>query len=183
MHYAKVSTLTVWDSWVWARSCRETISLITCSTAATAERAVPRSQTLSWRSARPGWIKFRKSFASRACQAVSALITSPSAATSINRWRSHFSRFVGGFLTPAFLTALAIAVSRFSSSCRCNTHRSNASRIEPARTVAALHSPLDKALFIALISMRRFSRIAWSSIKLNSAVSDEGNSSGQSSKT
>ena len=41
-------------------------SRATNSTAAFAASAEPRSQSRSFRSARPGWIKFLKSFASRA---------------------------------------------------------------------------------------------------------------------
>jgi hypothetical protein len=56
--------------------------------------------------------------------------------------------------------------------------RSSASIAEPARTVAAFHSPFDKALLIAPRSLRRFALRSVSEMKLSFAVVAEGFSSG-----
>jgi sulfur dioxygenase len=133
------------------------------STAASAVKAVARSQTSSRRRARPGWIRLRKFWANIACWKVLGLIRASVLATAIRFPRGQSSGDPFGFWARfARLGALVTA------------HNSNASAAAPAKTVAAFHSPLWRALVAVLMSSRMLSRRSISEINCNSAVAWEG---------
>src|SRR5258708_7947581 len=126
-------------------------SRTTCSMPATAERAVARSHFSPRRWATPGWMKFRKSFASLDCFAVFGLMISSFSATWMYSYKFHRSRSFGSGLVVrsplALRAAMALAICAAGRVLR--TQRSRASAAEPAGTIAALYSPFDKALVTA----------------------------------
>src|SRR5260370_35943609 len=125
-------------------------------------------------------MKFRKSFASLVCFAVFGLMMPSSADTSMHSCRFQRSRSFGSGLEVMFPLALAAVMALVMSEAWRwrSAHRSRASAAEPARTVAAFHSPCARALLIAPMSFLRFVRRRGSVLQLRLDVLGEGHSTG-----
>jgi hypothetical protein len=81
------------------------------------------------------------------------------------------------FATRAETAAGKVAWRRF-----CRSQSKRASIVEPARTVAAFHSPFARAMLMAPMSFRRFVRRSASVMKLSSDVPGAGDSSAHFAK-